>query len=483
MSGAFTRPKSSSRGSPRDRAWGEWNVILTGACMSPKDCVFWIRGWRPTIAGDFLAWAPTMGVVIVELVIILLPALHALLLLTLHRRRRLTPMPSSDADNEPPDEHVSERLAAPSADFVRTAPVSSSGSNMVAVVGPSRPSVGGITAGLTVTAAGNVRASQDQLRPPAQDRFPPSSASSPHGPLSPHRLSASSVPTTTTPVSRRRRRSPSPPTSSITTTTTTTASSSRRTMITPARNTSTPPHEDERISDTGLLPTRIVPLLCCPCCPPRTRLVDPTTLRCGHTVCAVHLHSDRSRAPPSSSSRCPLPTCRPGEDDTLRPRIPHSSSVVYIPAHADAIPVPSTSSDSGVKSDVTLNKLIGLVERAERQFAEETPLINLGNSDDDDEEAEDGPPPLIPPVSPLPSSIPLGSDTPGSPNTRPRKRRRARAPSGPTLPLPPPHVALAPWFEKELVGELTCEICYMMFYQPVTTPCQHVRYFIFHSLS
>jgi hypothetical protein len=418
-----------------------------------------------------VAWAPTMGVVIGELVIFLLSALHALLLLTLHRRRRLTRMPSSDADNEPPDEHVS---------VVRTAPVSSSGSNSAAVAGPSRPSlVGGINAGVTVTAAGNVHPSQDQLRRTARDRCPPSSVSSPHAPSSPHRLSAPSlpsVPTTTTPLSRRRRRSPSPPT---TTASASTASSSRRTMIAPARDTPTLPQDNERVSDSGLLPTRIAPLLCCPCCPPRTRLVDPTTLRCGHTVCAVHLHSNRSGAPPSSSSRCPLPTCRPGEDDTLRPRIPHSSSVVYIPAHADAIPVPSSSADSGVKSDVTLNKLIGLVERAERQLAEEVPLIHLGSSDDDDEEAGDGPPPLIPPVSPLLPSIPLGSDTPGSPNIRPRKRRRARAPSGPTLPLPPPHVALAPWFEKELLGELTCEICYMMFYQPVTTPCQHVRSFIF----
>ena len=27
---------------------------------------------------------------------------------------------------------------------------------------------------------------------------------------------------------------------------------------------------------------------------------------------------------------------------------------------------------------------------------------------------------------------------------------------------------------KELLSELTCEICFTILYQPVTTPCQHV---------
>jgi hypothetical protein len=32
-------------------------------------------------------------------------------------------------------------------------------------------------------------------------------------------------------------------------------------------------------------------------------------------------------------------------------------------------------------------------------------------------------------------------------------------------------------FEKVLLTELSCEICFMLFYQPVTTPCQHVGTF------
>jgi hypothetical protein len=38
-----------------------------------------------------------------------------------------------------------------------------------------------------------------------------------------------------------------------------------------------------------------------------------------------------------------------------------------------------------------------------------------------------------------------------------------------------------PFLEKELLSELTCQICYTLFYEPVTTPCQHVR--LSHSLS
>ena len=31
-------------------------------------------------------------------------------------------------------------------------------------------------------------------------------------------------------------------------------------------------------------------------------------------------------------------------------------------------------------------------------------------------------------------------------------------------------------FEKELVTELSCEICLSLLYEPVTTPCQHVSF-------
>jgi hypothetical protein len=43
--------------------------------------------------------------------------------------------------------------------------------------------------------------------------------------------------------------------------------------------------------------------------------------------------------------------------------------------------------------------------------------------------------------------------------------------------IPPPNPIA--WFEKEMLSELTCEICFMLLYQPVTTPCQHVSLSLF----
>jgi hypothetical protein len=74
-----------------------------------------------------------------------------------------------------------------------------------------------------------------------------------------------------------------------------------------------------------------------------------------------------------------------------------------------------------------------------------------------------------------PSSIPRQFSSDGSQpapaRMGTRKRRRKR--------LPPPRRLDAPaqsadQFEKDLLAELTCEICLTLFYQPVTSPCQHV---------
>ncbi|OBZ76043.1 LON peptidase N-terminal domain and RING finger protein 1 [Grifola frondosa] len=56
---------------------------------------------------------------------------------------------------------------------------------------------------------------------------------------------------------------------------------------------------------------------------------------------------------------------------------------------------------------------------------------------------------------------------------RARKRRR-RLPRSHAPPRPPPQ-ATDPTtnFEKELLTELNCEICFALLWQPVTTPCQH----------
>jgi hypothetical protein len=63
---------------------------------------------------------------------------------------------------------------------------------------------------------------------------------------------------------------------------------------------------------------------------------------------------------------------------------------------------------------------------------------------------------------------------------RPRKRRRHHVTSPSNVarqtraaPVNSPLNAMDR-FEKELLSELTCEICFTLMYQPVTTPCQHV---------
>jgi hypothetical protein len=64
----------------------------------------------------------------------------------------------------------------------------------------------------------------------------------------------------------------------------------------------------------------------------------------------------------------------------------------------------------------------------------------------------------------------------GPARTSARKRRRKQ--------LLPPRRLDAPaqsadHFEKEVLTELTCEICFNLLYQPVTSPCQHVSFSIF----
>jgi hypothetical protein len=74
-----------------------------------------------------------------------------------------------------------------------------------------------------------------------------------------------------------------------------------------------------------------------------------------------------------------------------------------------------------------------------------------------------------------PSSIPRQVSSDGS-QQRParmttRKRRRKRLPAPRRLDAP---AQTADQFEKELLAELSCEICLTLYYQPITSPCQHV---------
>ncbi|KAG6900954.1 hypothetical protein C0993_004391 [Termitomyces sp. T159_Od127] len=208
----------------------------------------------------------------------------------------------------------------------------------------------------------------------------------------------------------------------------------------------------------------LLPLLRCPVC--HARLHAPTTLRCGHSVCAVHLRD----------SECPVPRCS-HPDVPSHPIIPPASSVAYHPAPSSA----STSAAFALPSrvDVTISKVLDLIARVQPHPADP--------SDSEDSSQ------LISPASSSSGSRrrPRSSDE----YNRPRKRRRHRPPicdndDAPDLlshltaasarqrsvrhdqPLLPPSTP-SDSLEKELLVELTCEICFTLFYDPITTPCQH----------
>jgi hypothetical protein len=249
-----------------------------------------------------------------------------------------------------------------------------------------------------------------------------------------------------------------------------------------------------------LMASQLVPLFHCPVCPSPSPLVAPVTLFCGHTVCARHVLL--SPSPPSSPrllrlSPCPLSSCTvsPSDPATL-PNIPSSSRVTIYPA-ADVQLDRDAAAFATIpqsRTDVTINKLASIVQRHHR-LSRSTLTGSGSDTDTDDEEISD-----TNTIRPSPSQP--GASTPGSTSIVPsdasssssistqiassldaslqhqaparsnaRKRRRKH--------LPPPRRLDSPAqstdFENELLAELSCEICFMLLYQPITSPCQHVR--------
>ncbi|THV08547.1 LON-domain-containing protein [Dendrothele bispora CBS 962.96] len=125
-------------------------------------------------------------------------------------------------------------------------------------------------------------------------------------------------------------------------------------------------------------------LLKCAVC--GAQLVNPTTLKCGHTICTRH-------------SAC-----------TLHPQ-------------------PVTSDH---RVDVSLKKIIALSSKHRQSNSTDSDLLShlLGES----------------------------------------ARQRATRPDEPLIPSQDDSTSL---LEKELLAECTCEICYTIFFEPMTTPCQH----------
>lgn len=255
------------------------------------------------------------------------------------------------------------------------------------------------------------------------------------------------------------------------------------------------------------MPSQFYLLFQCLVC--SSTLVAPTTLHCGHTICSRHVRSPPPAIPPHPASApttvlpsCPLPSCASPPSPSA-PNIPSSSGVTYRPAPATAPRQPAVATVTDPKVDVSVSKLLGLLDRA-RAWANDQQQRGdfihqpLDLSDQGTDNEDDDPP--LPSSSRRPHS---SDDHDSSPPQRPYKRRRHLVPPNEppedddllshlrtqsaiqrTLradePLLPPAYGLGSAestsrFEKELLTELTCEICFMLLYQPVTTPCQHVR--------
>lgn len=143
----------------------------------------------------------------------------------------------------------------------------------------------------------------------------------------------------------------------------------------------------------------------------RALLTLPTTLRCGHSICAAH-------TPPI----CPDPACTPDPEAT---------------AH----------------HDVTLSKLIAILHDDDDNDNNPCHVPSATQPDDNDDDDDD---------SDLLTHLKTES-----------ARQKATRPSSPLLRPSHEFPSGMTSRQKRLLTELTCEICYMLLYEPVTTPCQH----------
>jgi hypothetical protein len=242
----------------------------------------------------------------------------------------------------------------------------------------------------------------------------------------------------------------------------------------------------------------VLPLRC-PLCPSHSTLTAPVTLYCGHTVCAKHVSSPAHR--PSSSPQphihlrltpCPLQGCTASPTSPPALNIPPSSPVTIFPAvgHQPDHDASAFATIPGSRIDVTVNNLATIIHRYDQQpqahSRQHLPGADSGSGSDSETDEEILDTRASSPTQPFiaassantgeaPSSIPRQISSDAS-QQRParmsaRKRRRKR--------LPPPRRLDAPaqsadQFEKELMAELSCEICLTLYYQPITSPCQHV---------
>lgn len=264
------------------------------------------------------------------------------------------------------------------------------------------------------------------------------------------------------------------------------------------------------------------PLLACPACSPPARLVAPTTLHCGHTVCAKHVRTEHANSPSASSSAssssfastflsslssgshasssrpspgpasnasssvpvlpaCPLPTCRPrARRQFITPNIPPESTVAYYPPIVQPTPEPGESNRitvSDPRLDVSIGRVLYLLEKAGNWQSRENyepRLTEESDGTDDESQGEDRDNEFS--LS-QPGSRPRNSNARrrSRPASRTQKRSRNDGDWDGSHYRHRTREELVERFNKELSESLTCEICFMLLYQPVTTPCQHVR--------
>ncbi|KAF9534306.1 PUA-like domain-containing protein [Crepidotus variabilis] len=207
-------------------------------------------------------------------------------------------------------------------------------------------------------------------------------------------------------------------------------------------------------------PTDILRILCCPVC--ESTLKAPTTLLCGHSLCSDHLQA------PSSS--CPVRGCAETPQAQPRPRIPPESTVRYTPA-PNVLPVAHDITDQ--RPDVTLTALVNLTTRTARRLEDPLdPAVDSGNESDDDD--------ALQPPNPGPTTTAAESADNEESSPRPRKRHKRSHNVYPEINQDDDefdllsHLRTVSAIERrKLLEELSCHICYVLFYQPVTTPCQH----------
>jgi hypothetical protein len=208
-------------------------------------------------------------------------------------------------------------------------------------------------------------------------------------------------------------------------------------------------HGFESFLPSPMKPSDILPLLKCPVC--SNTLSAPITLHCGHSLCSSHPFPDK----------CPISGCSSAQP--ALPRIP-THSTVHITTLPNSLPLPPPSifPIHHSKVDVTINNIISIVSRTQNLLDHIQPHHDNDTRD---------------------------------PSDRPRKRPRRMSQDSCLLthlqnqahhsrtvpadqPLPSSESLDAPIlqrFHKDLLTELTCEICFILLYQPITTPCQHVR--------